>query len=410
MFSIRPFRRSAARTVTLTIAGLVAVAGLPVPSVALAVSSNTLRIEAPSVTGAGVGDIVSLRVVGHSAGLVSGTSATIPFDSARLHVTAVAKGADWVTAGAGWAGFPTTANTATFIANANAAGKVPLIAAFFTDGSTTLAAGDHDLLTITFQAVATGTATIDLPVGPADGGMIDGAVATYGNGLPVTSTGGSVTIVAKPTAAITTLPLWQAATAIAAHWSGTPAGAAIVSFDVRYRRAAWNGSFGALTPWLSATALSGASLAGSAGYTYCLSVRAHDGDGLISNWTAETCTAIPLDDRSLTRTGSWIAGTGSAFYRATYLRSTALGATLTRTLVKARRIAIVATTCATCGTIRVYWGATLLRTISLYSATTLNRKLITVTVFTSVRTGTLVLKVASSGRKVIVDGVAIRPN
>jgi hypothetical protein len=32
---------------------------------------------------------------------------------------------------------------------------------------------------------------------------------------------------------------------------------------------------------------------------------------------AETCTAILLDDRSLSRSGSWTDGTSSAYYRST---------------------------------------------------------------------------------------------
>jgi hypothetical protein len=120
--------------------------------------------------------------------------------------------------------------------------------------------------------------------------------------------------------------------------------------------------------------------------------------------------AVPLDDRSLARYGTWAAGTGTSFYRSTYLRSYTAGARLVRTSVVAKRIAIVATTCSTCGSVRVYWGSTLLRTISLRSATTVNKKLITVTTFTSTRSGTLTIRVYSSGKKVIVDGVAIRRN
>jgi hypothetical protein len=86
------------------------------------------------------------------------------------------------------------------------------------------------------------------------------------------------------------------------------------------------------------------------------------------------------------------------------------GAKLTRTAVVARRIALLATTFATCGTVKVYWGSTLLRTISLHSVTTVNGKLIAVTTFAWARTGTLVIRVVSSDRKVIIDGVAIRRN
>jgi hypothetical protein len=74
----------------------------------------------------------------------------------------------------------------------------------------------------------------------------------------------------------------------------------------------------------------------------------------------------------------------------------------------ARRIALLATTCPTCGKVRVYWGSTLLKTVNLSSARTVNRKLITVVTFAGARTGTLSIKVYSSGRKVLIDGVAIR--
>ena len=49
----------------------------------------------------------------------------------------------------------------------------------------------------------------------------------------------------------------------------------------------------------------------------------------------------------------------------------------------------------------------LLKTISLYSATTINRRLVPVATFPLTRSGTLTIQVASSSRKVIIDGVAI---
>jgi hypothetical protein len=211
-----------------------------------------------------------------------------------------------------------------------------------------------------------------------------------------------------PTAVITALPTWLASLSVPLSWNAVAGTSAIASYDVRYRRAAWNGGFGSQVTWQSATTDTSATFPASPGSTYCFSVLVRDTLAVPSAWTAETCTAIPLDDRSLSRSLGWAAGTGSAYYRSTYLRSSPYGAKLTRTGVVARRIALVATTCATCGKVRVYWGSTLLRTISLYSATTVNRKLITVTTFSGTRTGTLSIKVCSSGKKVIIDGVAIR--
>ncbi len=223
-------------------------------------------------------------------------------------------------------------------------------------------------------------------------------------------TPGASVVTVPPTAAITALPTWLAATSVPVRWTAVAGSSPVASYDVRYRRAAWNGNFGSYVTWRAATTATSATFPGSPGSTYCFSVQARDTLDVLSAWTAETCTAVPLDDRSLTRSGSWTAGTGSAYYRSTYLRSVTYGAKLTRTGVVAKRIAIVATTCPTCGKVRVYWGSTLLRTISLYSATTVNKKLITVTTFAGTRTGTLSVKVHSSGKKVIIDGVAIRRN
>lgn len=213
-----------------------------------------------------------------------------------------------------------------------------------------------------------------------------------------------------PTVAISPLPTWLALPSIPLTWSAMSVTGAVSSYDVRYRRAPWNGGFGSYTTWQIGTAATNATFGGAAGSTYCFSVRAHDSVGSASAWTVETCTAIPLDDRSLSRSGSWGAGTGAAYYKGTYLRSASAGAQLVRTGVVAKRIAIVATTCPTCGTVSVYWGSTLLRTISLHSASTIDRQLLTAGTFGSVRTGTLTIRIYSSGKQVLIDGLAIRRN
>lgn len=211
-----------------------------------------------------------------------------------------------------------------------------------------------------------------------------------------------------PVALITALPTWSSAVTVPVSWGSTSGTRSVASYLVRYRRAAWNGSFGSYATWLSGTTGTRAVFTGLPGSTYCFTATAVDALGLASTPSAETCTSVPLDDRSFTRSSGWTAGTGSPYYRSTYLRSSTLGAKLTRTGVIARRLAIVAATCPTCGKVAVYWGTALLKTISLYSSTTTNRKLIAVTTFTSVRTGTLTLKVVSSRKTVVIDGFAVR--
>lgn len=266
-----------------------------------------------------------------------------------------------------------------------------------------------------------GGATCVTAVGPSCtvSGLMNGTpytftvAASYSDGTSFASSPSAAVVpgaavAVPPGAVITALPTWLAATSVPLRWGAVAGASAVASYDVRYRRAAWNGAFGSYVTWRAATSATSATFPVSSGYTYCFSVRARDALGGLSTWTAATCTAIPLDDRSLSRSSSWTAGSSSSFYRSTYLRSSTSGARLVRTGVVARSVAIVATTCPTCGSVRVYWGSTLLRTISLTSATTVNRKLIKVTTFTSARSGTLTIKVNSSGHKVIIDGVAIR--
>ena len=235
------------------------------------------------------------------------------------------------------------------------------------------------------------------------------ATNSVGTGL-ASSASAPVTPVSPPTASITALSLWVTSSSIAVRWGATKGTMPLTFWDVRYRRAPWNGTFGGYTTWRSGTASTSGTFTVSPGYTYCFSARVRDTVANLSAWTGETCTAVALDDRSLSRYGSWTAGTGSAYYRSTYLRSYTRYAKVVRTSVYARRIAIVATTCPTCGSISVYWGSTFLKTISLKSTTTVNKKLLVVTTFASARAGTLTIKVYTSGKKVILDGVVIRPN
>ena len=151
-----------------------------------------------------------------------------------------------------------------------------------------------------------------------------------------------------PTASMTAVPTVTMGTAAGLAWSASQGSALITSYDVRFRRAAWNGSFGSYVLWQSGTTATDGSFHLQAGSTYCFSARAHDELGLVSAWTTETCTFVPLDDRSLTRSAGWTLGTGpaSTYLGGTYVLSSTRGAKLTRTGVVARRLSLIATTCS----------------------------------------------------------------
>lgn len=287
------------------------------------------------------------------------------------------------------------------VVTGEAAGSVVERLTFLVDG---ISIGTDDAAP---YALAWNSATVTL------GRHTVSAVAAYSDGSNRTSDPRSITVVssggpAYPVAHLTGLPIWLTTTSVALSWSATHGTAALASYDVRYRRAAWNGAFGAYTTWRAATAATSGVFVGAPGSTDCFSVRARDAAGRLSSWTAETCTALPLDDRSLTLHGTWTRSLSTAYYRGTYLRTSSHGAYLTRTGVVARRIALLVTTCPTCGTVKVYWGSTLLKTVSLYSSTTKYKRLISVAVFSSVRTGTLKITVSSYSKKVFIDGIAVR--
>jgi hypothetical protein len=72
--------------------------------------------------------------------------------------------------------------------------------------------------------------------------------------------------------------------------------------------------------------------------------------------------------------------------------------------VQLDRVGVVATTCNHCGSVAVYVGVTKIGTISLYATTTHYQRLLQLPRF-SLRTGTVTIKVLSSGKTVQIDGL-----
>jgi hypothetical protein len=195
--------------------------------------------------------------------------------------------------------------------------------------------------------------------------------------------------------------------AVTTAWTAKDVGAGLAGADIRWQRAAFTGGFGAWvypTGWQRTTATS-ASLGVARGYSYCFAARARDKAGNTSAWSSPRCTAIPLDDRSMAASTGWTRITGGVFYAGTATGTTRYGAALTRPAVQAKRIALVATRCARCGTVGVYWNGTLIKKVSLYAATTQRKVALAVAGFSSVRSGTLTVRSLTSGKTIQVDGV-----
>jgi hypothetical protein len=214
---------------------------------------------------------------------------------------------------------------------------------------------------------------------------------------------------ATPPALSLTAPTFAATVLASARIAYTATdGSGVTSYDVRYRRAPYNGSFGGyVQPW-TGTKATAVNLSLTPGYEYCVAVRARDVYGNVSGWTTERCFSRPLDDTSLAPTSGWTRARSSAFYLGTVVSSTKYGAALTRPVV-ARRVSLVATRCPTCGSVAVYLGSTRLGVVSLAATTTQRQVLLALPALTSARSGTLRIAITSpSGRLVQIDGIAIR--
>jgi hypothetical protein len=218
----------------------------------------------------------------------------------------------------------------------------------------------------------------------------------------------------RPHAAMAALPEVTLADRTAVAWSGDGL-AGVTGYDTRYRRYTWGTGWGSWTAWHTGTTATAASISLTGGRRTCVQARAHDGDGITGSYSVAACTTAPYDDRALARSSGWSAITGPAYYRATALRTTRNGARLVFHGVPDRSAAyLVATTCPTCGKVRVTWTApgadTTSKVVNLYSSVTRNQRVLRAR-FTpwvpSARRGTLSITILSSGKKVVIDGLLL---
>lgn len=218
--------------------------------------------------------------------------------------------------------------------------------------------------------------------------------------------------VTRPTAAVSSLPTFTMGSSRTVSWSGSDnaGGSGIAFFQLRYRRAPWNGGFGSWTYpsswefWDGVT--NSVSVAAPAGYTYCFSVQAVDEAGNPSGWSASKCSARVLDDRGLSASSGWSRSSSSAFYLGTVTATSSSGRVLTRSGAVASRLALVATTCPTCGSVKVSIGSQSLGTVRLYSSTRKNKQIKVLPSF-SPKSGTVKVTSTTTGKPVLIDALGI---
>ena len=190
---------------------------------------------------------------------------------------------------------------------------------------------------------------------------------------------------------------WSAADALSGLQPGT---------DLYLRSAAWNQSA------LSAPAVivndapgSTASYVAVPGRTYCFQARVLDTVGNGSTST-QRCTTVPLDDKALAGKG-WTRQTHAGQFKSTWTTTTKKNRVLTRTGIKAKRLALVVQRVPSGGTVRVTWNGTTIKNLSLKGKAA-NRVVLPIVTWKQVRSGTLRIKVTSAdGRPVRIDGLVV---
>jgi len=143
------------------------------------------------------------------------------------------------------------------------------------------------------------------------------------------------------------------------------------SYDVRFRLASPTTSPGAWkypVEWQHTSRIEQSLLALTPGVTYCFSVRARDALGAVTDWSIPRCTTRLYDDAALPVSADWTRMSGKAgFYGDTYTIAAVKGATLS-IAGSFTRVALVAYHCPTCGSLDIYAGSTLLKTLDLATA------------------------------------------
>jgi hypothetical protein len=251
-----------------------------------------------------------------------------------------------------------------------------------------------------------------------------GDVATYSMRMPEA---GSPDVVERifdnsgPVATMTHIAASYRTLTIHPAWSATDLWSGIAGYQLMVQSAPWNGTFGAFAPYGAHTTAPTGAFTGAKGRSYCLAVVPNDTAQNVGDQSTSTCTTFPLDDRSMTRSThtvkrkvhgkvrrvavkDWASASSSAAYSRTLTTSSRKGSSLTLRGVRAQTLQLHALGGKRNGSVTGYFNGARLGTWNLNRSKT-TPLVITMRNFPAVSTGTLVLKVASSGKAVRIDGV-----
>jgi hypothetical protein len=191
---------------------------------------------------------------------------------------------------------------------------------------------------------------------------------------------------------------------LTAQWYGFDT-SSVASFDVQWKVTRFNQAAPAWAYWVTNTPALSKTWNPATGRTYCWRARGDDTWGNVSAFSTPACTAVPLKATELAYSSGWTRYDMTSVYGGSLYKATSAGRTVKRTNVIGERIAIVASVCPTCGSVKVTFG-NYTKTINLAAATAKRKKVIEAFAFTSPRSGTVTIETLNS-KAVQIEGLAI---
>jgi hypothetical protein len=148
-------------------------------------------------------------------------------------------------------------------------------------------------------------------------------------------------------------------------------------------------------------------LTGLSQASHVFTVAATDATGNADLTPASRIFTVPRNNTTLTHSSGWVKATASGYYLNTYSQTKTKGKTLTKGVTGMRKLSLVATKGVGYGTVQVYLGGTLLKTVSLNATSLKKKQVIPIASWTSGRTGTVKVLVYSSNKTVRIEGLGV---
>lgn len=194
---------------------------------------------------------------------------------------------------------------------------------------------------------------------------------------------------------------------VSAAWGAVGEGPP-VTYEVSRKVAGYSGAFSAASTWLTTAQTSGR-FTGQVGRTYCMQARGKYEVGTVGSYSPSRCTAVPLDDRNLSRSRYWSALSPANAYLGTAMRTSRKGAAMAKT-VTGKNVSLIVTRSRGAGLVNVYRGTRLIKRINLAATTTRPKQFVPIASYRTAATSTFRFVVVSKGKPVTIDGLAVSRN